>query len=54
MFFEHLDRPAHLVGHSDGGDVELLVAMRRPDLVQRLVMIGSNFHRKACYRSASL
>ena len=41
---EHLDRPAHLVGHSDGGDVGLLVAMRRPDLVQRLVMIGSNFH----------
>jgi pimeloyl-ACP methyl ester carboxylesterase len=41
---EYLDRPAHLVGHSDGGDVGLLVAMRRPDLVQRLVMIGSNFH----------
>ena len=41
---EHLDRPAHLVGHSDGGDVGLLVAMRRPDLVRRLVMIGSNFH----------
>jgi pimeloyl-ACP methyl ester carboxylesterase len=41
---EHLDRPAHLVGHSDGGDVGLLVAMRRPDLVQRLVMMGSNFH----------
>ena len=41
---EHLGRPAHLVGHSDGGDVGLLVAMRRPDLVQRLVMIGSNFH----------
>ena len=41
---EYLDRPAHLIGHSDGGDVGLLVAMRRPDLVQRLVMIGSNFH----------
>jgi pimeloyl-ACP methyl ester carboxylesterase len=41
---EHLDRPAHLVGHSDGGDVGLLVAMRRPDLVQRLVMMGSNYH----------
>ncbi|MFZ0249045.1 MAG: alpha/beta hydrolase [Acidimicrobiales bacterium] len=39
-----LDRPAHLIGHSDGGDVALLVAMRRPDLVQRLVLIGSNFH----------
>jgi pimeloyl-ACP methyl ester carboxylesterase len=41
---EYLDRPAHLVGHIDGGDVGLLVAMRRPDLVQRLVLIGSNFH----------
>ena len=41
---EYLDRPAHLVGHSDGGDVGLLVAIRRPDLVQRLVLIGSNFH----------
>ena len=29
---------------NDGGDVGLLVAMRRPDLVQRLVLIGSNFH----------
>jgi pimeloyl-ACP methyl ester carboxylesterase len=41
---EYLDRPAHLIGHSDGGDVGLLVAIRRPDLVQRLVMIGSNFN----------
>lgn len=37
---EYLDRPAHLVGHSDGGDVGLLVAMRPPDLVQRVVMIA--------------
>jgi pimeloyl-ACP methyl ester carboxylesterase len=41
---EHLGRRAHVVGHSDGGDVGLLVAMRRPDLVNRLVMIGSNYH----------
>jgi pimeloyl-ACP methyl ester carboxylesterase len=43
---EHLGRPAHLVGHSDGGDVGLLVALRRPDLVQRLVMMGSNYHHE--------
>lgn len=36
--------PAHLVGWSDGGIVGLLVAMRRPDLVDRLVVIGANFH----------
>ena len=35
--------PAHLVGWSDGGNVGLLVAIKRPDLVRRLVTIGSNF-----------
>ena len=32
--------PAHLVGWSDGALVGLLVAMRRPDLVRKLVLIG--------------
>lgn len=36
--------PAHLVGWSDGGIVALLVALRRPDLVRRQVVIGANFH----------
>lgn len=36
--------PAHLVGHSDGGNVALLAALRRPDLVRRLVLISCNFH----------
>ena len=35
--------PAHLVGWSDGGVVGLLVAMARPDLVRKLVVIGANF-----------
>ena len=35
---------AHLVGWSDGGIVAMLVALRRPDLVDRLVLIGANFH----------
>lgn len=35
--------PAHLVGWSDGGNVALLVALRRPDLVRSLVLIGANF-----------
>jgi pimeloyl-ACP methyl ester carboxylesterase len=34
---------AHLVGWSDGGNVGLLVAIKRPDLVDRLVIMGSNF-----------
>lgn len=36
--------PAHLVGWSDGGIVALLVALSRPDLVDRQVVIGTNFH----------
>jgi pimeloyl-ACP methyl ester carboxylesterase len=35
--------PAHLVGWSDGGDVGLLVAIKGPGLVRRLVTMGSNF-----------
>jgi pimeloyl-ACP methyl ester carboxylesterase len=35
---------AHLVGHSDGAIVALLVALARPDLVDRLVLISGNFH----------
>jgi pimeloyl-ACP methyl ester carboxylesterase len=38
--------PADLVGWSDGGNVGLLVALRRPDLVRKLVVIGSNFHHE--------
>ena len=43
-FMEALGIPsAHLVGYSDGGIVGLIVAMRRPDLVKKLVSISANF-----------
>jgi pimeloyl-ACP methyl ester carboxylesterase len=35
--------PAHLVGWSDGGNVALLVAIKRPDLVRKVVAMGSHF-----------
>jgi pimeloyl-ACP methyl ester carboxylesterase len=35
-----VDGPTQLVGWSDGAVVALLVAMHRPDLVDRLVLIG--------------
>jgi pimeloyl-ACP methyl ester carboxylesterase len=37
--------PAHLVGHSAGANVALLVALRRPDLARHLVLISGVFHR---------
>ena len=48
---ERLDAPpkAHFVGWSDGGVVAMLVALRRPDLVDRLVLIGTNFHFKGIH-----
>jgi pimeloyl-ACP methyl ester carboxylesterase len=43
-FIEYLGRRVHVVGHSDGGNVALILAMRRPDLVKRVVAVGANFH----------
>ncbi len=43
-FLEYLGRRSHLIGHSDGGIIALIVALRRPDLVKRVVAIGANYH----------
>jgi pimeloyl-ACP methyl ester carboxylesterase len=40
---EVVGRPAHLVGWSDGGIIGLMVAIERPDLVRKLVVIGTNY-----------
>jgi pimeloyl-ACP methyl ester carboxylesterase len=37
--------PADLVGHSDGAFVAMLIAMQRPELVNRLVMISGGFNK---------
>jgi pimeloyl-ACP methyl ester carboxylesterase len=36
--------PVHLLGCSDGATVALLVALRRPDLLRRLVLVAGVFH----------
>lgn len=38
-------QPAHLVGYSDGAIVALTVALRRPDLLRRLVFVAGVFDR---------
>jgi pimeloyl-ACP methyl ester carboxylesterase len=41
---EAIGGPAHLVGYSDGAIVAMLVAIRRPDLVRKLVLISGDHH----------
>jgi len=36
--------PTHLVGYSDGANVAMLVALRRPQLVSRMALLAGNFH----------
>lgn len=42
---EVVGRPADLVGHSDGAFVAMLVAMQRPELLNRLVMISGGYDK---------
>lgn len=42
-----IKKPTHLIGFSDGGIISLLVAIRRPDLVKTITLIGANYHYKA-------
>ena len=45
---EQLDTgPVHLVGWSAGGTVALRLALHRPDLVRKLVLIGTGLSREA-------
>jgi hypothetical protein len=36
-------KPAHLLGHSDGGIIALMVAIKRPDLVLSIIATGANY-----------
>ncbi|HET8590089.1 MAG TPA: alpha/beta hydrolase, partial [Nakamurella sp.] len=46
--------PAHLVGWSDGAVVALLVARSRPDLVDRMVLIGQYYNSSGKVPGADL
>src|SRR5271170_827475 len=43
-FLEILERRVYLLGHSDGANAALLVALQRPDLLHRVVLVGANYH----------
>lgn len=36
--------PAHVIGYSDGGNIALLLAIKRPDLVRSIITLGANYH----------
>jgi pimeloyl-ACP methyl ester carboxylesterase len=36
--------PAHLIGHSDGGNIALMLGIREPQLVRSIVTFGANYH----------
>lgn len=38
-----IGKPVHIMGHSDGGIIALLVAIKRPDLVLSIVASGVNY-----------
>jgi pimeloyl-ACP methyl ester carboxylesterase len=35
--------PAHLIGYSDGGIISLMLAIKRPDLIKTITLIGANY-----------
>ena len=44
-FMDALGVPqAHLVGYSDGANIGMLLAIHRPELVRRLVLVSGNFN----------
>jgi pimeloyl-ACP methyl ester carboxylesterase len=47
-------RRAHVVGNSDGAIVGLLVALRRPDPVDRFVFVAGVFHFNGWGRTSSI
>ena len=46
-----IKEPTHMIGHSDGAIISLMVAIKRPDLVKSIVSIGGNFNWDAGFQS---
>ena len=53
LFLERVvRRPTRLMGMSDGATVALMVALRRPDLITRLVFVAGVFHHDGWWPQA--
>lgn len=44
-----IKEPAHLIGYSDGANIALMVAIKRPDLVKSIVSIAANYHHSGIH-----
>ena len=44
-FIRHIGKPVHLLGFSDGGNTALALAMKYPELVKRMILVGANWNR---------
>jgi pimeloyl-ACP methyl ester carboxylesterase len=51
---EEIGRPVHVVGYSDGGIIALKLALKRPDLLRRVVAVGANIHFSGLYRQLTM
>lgn len=38
--------PAHLIGHSDGGIIALMLAAHHPEVVRSITVFGANYHHR--------
>jgi len=44
-FIRHIGGPVHVIGFSDGGNTALGLAIKYPELVRRIIVVGANFNR---------
>jgi pimeloyl-ACP methyl ester carboxylesterase len=49
---QEVGRPAHLVGWSDGAVVAMLIALQKPELIDRMVLIGQYYNESGKTPSA--
>lgn len=51
---EHEIEKAHLLGFSDGGNIALIVALKYPERVDKLILNGANLNTKGVKPSVQI